>query len=456
MKKAVLSCALFIFSGIGVLCVAQTPDTLWTRTYGGPGNDYVYDLKQTSDGGYILAGSGVFGTGGPNVYLIKTNADGDTIWTRFFDAYDSDHASSVQQTDDDGYIVACNGFTNLIKLDEFGDSLWSHDYGIVVNSVWPTDDGGYIIGGGVVDGPWIIKTDSLGNVIWSHFFNNNYFSHIMHVQQTFDGGYMATGTAYSDSNWSDFYIIKMDGSGDTLWTRSYGTNGAEEAHCAQQTFDGGYILSGLFYWTVRTDEAGDTLWCRNYGYDGTGCAYSLQETRDGGYIIGGRTNRPFMEAQFYMVKTDLDGNIEWEFDYGAAGWDIGHNVCQTDDWGYIMAGWTDSYGTGGMDIMLVRLGYPTEVEDLLVPAPEYISLSSNYPNPFNASTTIEFSLDRSRFVMLAVYDLLGRKIQTLINGYVQAGLYSINFDASSISSGVYFYRLQTRDMVETKRMLLLK
>ncbi len=436
--------------------LAQVPDTLWTRTFGGPGNDYVYDLKQTSDGGYILAGSGVFGTGGPNVYLVKTDANGDTIWTRFFDANDSDHASSVQQTDDDGYIVACNGFTNLIRLDESGDSLWSHDYGIVSRSVCQTNDGGYIIGGGVVDGPWIIKTDSLGNVVWSHFYNNNFFSHIMHVQQTFDGGYMAAGTAYSDSNWSDCYIIKMGGSGDTLWTRSYGTTGAEEVHCAQQTFDGGYILSGLFFWTVRTDAEGDTIWCRNYGNGGNGCAYSLQETRDGGYIIGGRISRPFMEVQFYMVKTDMDGNVEWEFEYGADGYDIGHNVRQTDDWNYIMAGWSDSYGIGGMDILLIRLGYPTEVEDLLVPAPEHISLSGNYPNPFNSSTIIRYKLPVAGKVRISIYDLLGRKIETLIDEYRQAGYYQAVWNASEYSSGIYYYKIETGDVTETKRMVLLK
>ncbi|UCC78986.1 MAG: T9SS type A sorting domain-containing protein [Candidatus Zixiibacteriota bacterium] len=456
MRIVFLFCMLLMLIGAHTQGIAQTPDTLWTKTFGGPGNDYVYDMKQTSDGGYILAGSGVFGAGGPNVYLVKTDADGDTIWTRFFDANDSDHASSVQQTDDDGYIVACNGFTNLIRLNEFGDSLWSHDYGIVAHSVFQTDDGGYIIGGGVVEGPWIIKTDSYGNVIWSHFYNNNFFNHVIYVQQTLDGGYMAAGTAYSDSGWSDCYIIKMDGSGDTLWTRSYGSTGPEEAHCAQQTFDGGYILSGLFFWTVKTDAAGDTVWCRNYGYDGTGCAYSLQETHDGGYIIGGRTNRPFMEAQFYMVKTDMDGNVEWEFEYGADGYDIGHNVRQTDDWSYIMAGWTDSYGIGGMDILLIRLGYPAAVEDLLAPVTEYISLSGNYPNPFNSSTTVEFSLDKPQFVTLTIYDLTGRKIRALLHEEKPSGTHRIFFDGSGLSSGVYFYRLQAGDAVETKRMVLIK
>ncbi|UCE65801.1 MAG: T9SS type A sorting domain-containing protein [Candidatus Zixiibacteriota bacterium] len=457
MKIIILFCTLFMLIGAYSLSFAQTPDTLWTRTFGGPGNDYVYDLKQTSDGGYILAGSGTFGTGGWNIYLVKTDAGGDTIWTRFFDADDSDWASSVRQTDDDGYIVACHGFTNLIKLNEYGDSLWSHDYGIVANSVWLTDDGGYIIGGGVIQDPCIIKTDSLGNVIWNHVYNSDYFGRINYIQQTFDGEYMAVGTANSVQNWSDYYIMKIDDSGDTLWTRSYGSTGPEEAYCAQQTSDGGYILSGLFFWTVKTDARGDTVWSRYYGYGGTGCAFSIQETRDGGYIIGGRVNRPFTEdAQFYLVKTDPDGNVDWDFEYGGTGWDLGHNVCQTDDGGYAIAGWSDSCGIGGMDILLIRLGYPTEVKETFAPVPEYTSLSGNYPNPFNSSTTIEFTLDRPQIVALTVYDLLGREIRTLLNEKKSAGKHRIPFDASPLSSGVYFYMLQAGDKIETKRMLLLR
>jgi hypothetical protein len=157
-----------------------------------------------------------------------------------------------------------------------------------------------------------------------------------------------------------------------------------------------------------------------------------------------------------MVKTDPDGNIEWEFDYGAAGYDIGHDVCQTEDGGYAMAGWTDSAGIGGMDILLIRLGYPSEVEELFTSIPQQISLSGNFPNPFNSSTTMEFSLDKPGSVTLTVYDILGREIKTLFNADKTAGKHRILFDASSLPSGVYFYRLRAGDAVETKRMVLLK
>lgn len=457
MKTTIISYVLFIVLGLYSYCPAQIPDTLWTKTYGGTDNDYAYDLKQTSDGGYILAGSGTFGAGWWDIYLIKTDANGDTVWTQTFDAVGPDWASSVQQTADDGYIITCDGFTDLIRLNESGDSLWSHDYGIIANSVWQTEDGGYIIGGGDLDGPCIIKTDSSGNVIWNRVYNNNYFGGANYVQQTSDGGYMAAGIAYSEQTWFDYYIIKTDSSGDTMWTRSYGSSGPEELYCAQQSSDGGYIVSGLYFWTVKTDSAGDTLWCRYYGYGEIGCAFSIQETRDGGYIIGGYIDPPLMEeAQFYLVKTDPNGNPIWETEFGGDGWDLGHGVRQTDDGGYIMTGWTNSYGVGGMDIWLIRLGYPTEVEEMLAPAPDYISLLGNYPNPFNSSTTIEFSLAKPQYISLKVYDILGREIKTLLNEARSAGKHRISFDASPLSSGVYFCRLQAGDMVETKRMLLLK
>ncbi|UCC79674.1 MAG: T9SS type A sorting domain-containing protein [Candidatus Zixiibacteriota bacterium] len=457
MKNAIIFCALFILLGTVSFCVAQAPDILWTRTYGGTDNDYAYDLKQTSDGGYILAGSGTFGAGWWDIYLIKTDANGDTIWTQTFEAVGPDWVSSIQQTDDDGYIITCDGFADLIKLNEFGDSVWSQDYGIIANSVWQTDDGGYIVGGGAVEGTCLIKTDSLGNVIWNRVYGDENFGAAIYVQQTYDGGYMAVGTAYSEQNWFDYYLIKTNSSGDTLWTRTYGSNGPEEAYSAQQTADGGYIITGLFFWTVKTDPAGDTVWCRYYGYGEMGCAFSIQETHDVGYIIGGYIDPPGIEeAQFYLVKTDPFGNEMWESQYGGDGWDFGYKVRQTDDGGYIMTGWTNSFGIGGMDIWLLRLGYPVGFEEMMAPVPDYMSLLGNYPNPFNSSTTIEFIQDKPQFITLTIYDLLGREIKTLLNERKPAGKHKIPFDASPLSSGVYFYRLQAGDAVETKRMVLLK
>lgn len=304
-----------------------------------------------------------FGTGWWNIYLVKTDPDGDTIWTRFFSADGPDIAYNIRQTNDGGYAVACEGFTNLIKIDEFGDSVWTSDYGITAHSVWPTADGGYIVGGSIgIEGFWhasLVKTDALGDSVWHRNYVLGDVSSIMSLQQTTDGGYIAAGPVYSgEDNW-EYFLLKIDPSGDVAWTQLYGrTYNPDEAYSVLQTEDGGYIVTGLWFWTLKTDPSGDSLWAQYYGFGEIGCAYSIQQTNDGGYIMGGYVDPLEGQdgAQFYLVKTDPLGSIIWERAYGTElGWDLGRSIRQTDDGGYIMTGWTDSFGEGGMDIWLLRL-----------------------------------------------------------------------------------------------------
>jgi len=365
MKKSLMFLLLLvIFLLIPNGAEAQIPDTLWSRTYGGDDHDYAYDLKQTSDGGYIMAGvTSSFGTGWWNIYVVKTDAIGDTTWTSFFSAEGPDIAYCVEQTDDNGYILACEGFANLIKFDEFGDSVWTRDYGMFARAVQQTTDGGYIIGGSSniesYEHACIIKTDALGNCIWQRNYIIGDVDPITKLRQTSDGGYIAAGPVYTEEGWWDYFLIKTDASGDTVWTRTYGSSMyPEEAYALQQTSDGGFIISGLYFWTVKTDAAGDTLWTRYYGYGEIGQATSIQQTTDGGYIIGG-TIDPIGggdDAQYYLVKTDSLGITDWEQTYGTEyGWDLGSSVQQTNDGGYVITGWSDSFGAGGMDIWLIRL-----------------------------------------------------------------------------------------------------
>ena len=343
---------------------AQTPDTIWTKTFGGSDHDYAYDVRQTSDGGYIMAGmTASYGTGWWNIYLVKTDPDGDTIWTRFFSADGPDIAYSIQQTDDDGYIVACEGFTNLLKTDESGDSLWTRDYGMLPQSAQQTSDGGYIVGGSFIaeasSHASIVKTDATGDSIWHRYYVIGDVSNIVSIQQTTDGCYFAAGHTHSMEGCWDYFLMKVDPSGEIIWSQIYGRDlEADEAYAAMQTADGGYIITGLYFWTLKTDASGDTLWTRHYGSGEMGCSYSIEQTNDGGYIMGGYVD-PFEgedEAQFYLVKTDPLGSVVWERTYGTEnGWDFGRCIRQTNDGGYVVTGWTDSFGEGGMDIWLLRL-----------------------------------------------------------------------------------------------------
>jgi hypothetical protein len=363
--KRMLWVALTFFLYWGSV-LAQDLDTSWTRTYGGDDYDYGCDIIQTSDGGYIIAGSTAsFGTGWWNIYLVKTDFAGDTLWTRYYDAEGPDWASSIQETVDGGYIIACDGFADLMKTDEHGDSVWTRNYGITANDVQRTSDGGYIVcGAAPVEGynhSCLIKTNAAGDTTWYRYYimgSLEDVSMLTDVQQTVDGNYIAAGLIYSNASWWDYIMIKADSLGDTLWTRIYGTvSYPEEAYAMQQTGDGGYIITGLYFWTVKTDAYGDTIWTYYYGAGEIGCAYSIQQTNDDGYIICGPVDPLGVDdSQLYLVKIDSAGYIRDERYYGTDnGWDYGQNARQTRDGGFIVTGWTDSFGAGCHDIWLLKI-----------------------------------------------------------------------------------------------------
>ena len=207
---------------------------LWSKTYGGTDNDEAYSVKQTTDGGYIVAGyTESYGAGEEDMWLIKTDADGNKLWDQTFGGNYYDSANSVQQTNDNGYIVA--GYTYfygahnhdawLIKTDTDGNMLWDQTYGGTglsdkAESVQQTTDGGYIIAGFTdsygTDTAWLIKTDADGNMLWDRTYGGGGFSddYAESVQQTTDGGYIVAGYAGSNPGERDVWLIKTDADGN--------------------------------------------------------------------------------------------------------------------------------------------------------------------------------------------------------------------------------------------------
>ena len=273
-----------------------------------------------------------FGPGGSNVYLIKTNSNGDLLWNKTFGGSDV-VGLTVQQTMEGGYIVAGstripgppNENAYLLKTDANGDSLWTKVYGgsdeLYAMCCYQTTDSGYIIGGTRTDSSstdpdsWLLKTDALGNIVWSKTYGDAYPDHCLWVQQTLDGGYIMTGWTYSFSaGGCDVYLTKTDANGDLLWTKTFGGNENDAGVCVKQTTDGGYIISGFFglfigyrSYLIKTDANGDSLWTRVIGTDDD-YAYSVQETADGGYIITGSTANFGSNSNIIFVKTDANGN----------------------------------------------------------------------------------------------------------------------------------------------------
>ena len=289
-------------------------DVEWNKTFGGSELDDVMSVQQTSDGGYILTGEHVVGFFDMDIPLIKMDTNGEVEWNRTYGGSSFERAWSVQQTSDGGYIIAGStisfgaGSTDywLIKTDAFGEMEWNRTYGGAdadeAFSVQQTSDGGYFIVGdadsyktGIFDGEiWVIKTDEYGEVEWSRISGWPDWDFAHSGQQTSDGGYIIAGTRFSSYQTRyDFWLIKLDSNGTLMWDEVYARLGANEdvSESVKQTMDGGYIVAGGLgdFWLVKTDEYGGVEWNKTFGGDHRETAYSVQQTSDGGYIVAGKT-----------------------------------------------------------------------------------------------------------------------------------------------------------------------
>lgn len=366
---------ILLLSTFGVLSV--NAQITFQKTYGGTGNEEGHSVQQTSDGGYIFTGfTTSFGAGNFDYYLIKTNEYGDTMWTKSYGGANWDYGFSVKQTSDSGYIIAghSDNFSSglytahIIKTNSTGDTLWTKTFGgsnpngASSYSVQQTTDGGYIITGDTPLGAGdvsLIKMDSTGNRLWTKAYGGaNSYDIAYSVQQTTDEGYILSGFTNSfGAGYYDVYLIKTDSIGDTLWTKTYGSSGAEIGWCVQQTADGGYIISGSdslgHAYIIKTTSSGDTLWTKDY--DSGKVVKSINQTSDGGFIFAGTASGFGLgNKDLYLLKTDVNGNVSWTTSFGGAGYDEGFSVQQTLDGGYIVGGYTTTFGAGGSDFWLIK------------------------------------------------------------------------------------------------------
>lgn len=409
---------------------------LWERFYGGTDWDFGHSVLITEDGGYLIAGRTMsFGAGGEDLYLVKTDSYGDTVWTRTYGGSNSDGACCVQHTTDGGYIIAGRtisfgaGYVDLwlVKTDSLGDTLWTRTFGTALEEwgyyVQQTFDGGYIVVGyqmfSAGEGDvWLIKTDSQGMLEWDEHFGGANYDEARAVQQTPDGGYVLVGTDdYNTSN-AALYLVKTDSLGVELWSKHYGGPLMDYGLGISLTSDGGFIITGKKNisciageaYIIRADSLGDSLWTRTFGDSADDYAHCARQTDDGGYIVcGARTNRETYYSNGYLIKLDGSGDSLWTRAYGATNYANFFSVHETPDSGFICVG--SIYINDDYNIYAVRSNregnvairepasrtYPVSTQRLLV-----------LPNPFVSEAVALGCEDES----ILVYDITGRLLDS--------------------------------------------
>ena len=483
MKHFPLSALAIIILSV---CASAQPDTLWTKLYKDGYQAYGNSVKQTEDEGYIFTGSTThYGNLYSDLYLVKTDANGELIWSKSYGGNFDDLGEEVQQTVDGGYIIVgvtlsfgfYEGEIYLIKTDANGDSLWTKTIGTLDEdwgaSLIQDQDGGYVITGKTSPNPTtnypiLIKTDENGEVEWYRIYDfiEGKGSSVIQNQE---GNYVIAGISYNViPGYSAVFIMNTDTNGDTIWTNSFGGSNYDHANDIQQTSDGGYILAGGSesfgpgnddVLIMKANSEGDSLWSKFYGGLEDDKAYSLDITLDGGCITAGKT-RSFgaMIRDYYIVRTDSIGDSLWTLRLGGYLSDIAESIQQTSDGGYIVCGSSYSFGSHDYsEVWLIKLDSSANVvwEHNLNP-PDEFELYPPFPNPFNGNTAISFQLPADSFVKLSVFDIAGREVSKLEENKLSSGIHRYVWNAEGFASGIYFVKLEAGEFRQTQKIVLLK
>ena len=475
-------CISILNSQFSILnCFAQ-PNT-WVAVYGGYNYDRGKGICQTYDKGYIVCGpTSSYGMGNTDFYLLKINSDGKYLWQNTFGGINIENAFSVQQTSDSGFVIC--GYTN---------SLGS---------------GGY--------DAYLVKTDSMGNFQWQKSYGGSDWDFAYWAEQTTDGGYILAGETFSYGNNTQAYLVKIKSNGDTLWTKKFGGTNADVCYEVHQTTDGGFVLAGYTtvitgdkdFYLIKTDSDGNKEWEKAYGTSTDDDCNSVALCADGGFLLGGYATIG-TERKNYLMKTNDSGNItsskidtplignreiffireNKEGDYYMVGWtdntglgareiffakwntgfwqlaggslggqddDEGYQILQSSDSGYVMVGYTGSFGQGTDNIIIFKTDknmlYNNTVNTYV--SVNEISDEDNseimvYPNPSSGKFRISgFRIQDSK---IKIYNLMGSTIFESKN-------ISQNSEINIASSpeGIYLVEIIFKEGVARKKIILSK
>ena len=464
----------------------------WSRVYGGTGSDQALQLVQTHDGGFVLAGKSTsFGAGDFDAILVRTDANGNLLWIKSYGGSTEERLLNLRETADHGFILAGStysfGMGNydmlFIRTDSNGDTLWTKIFGgnnfDQGTDAEQTADGGFIFSGRVT-GPGsalpdicLVKTNSAGDTLWTSIFGSTGWDEGMKVKQTYDGGYIVTGasTGFGGTGY-DVYLNKTDGAGHLAWSKRYYGNHNDATYDVLQLPDSGFIITGVtesFGSNHLRKRHADTLVSKNTQ------PFPIQ-------TLGSE------HSNVLVIRTRANGDTLWTRTYGGQKMDEAFAIIQNPNHGFMIAAYSESYGSDSVDFLLVHfdsLGFSpcsvtpagpsvttpptteknrflqitsglfvtTVTDTLSIPAATqhdacstFVSITepavakeeiSIFPNPAYQQLTVSFELVQAiRQEVMSVYDATSREVyQSRVTSSEKI------IDVSQWESGVYILQI---------------
>jgi hypothetical protein len=462
-----------LFSVLVLISITQSlwaqPKMLWEKTFGSY-NLYNFGISQmTSDNGIVYKGFKTSGLYTENPWIWKYDSDGNYQWDKIYGEEYKGEAKSIKQTPDGGYILAgrvqisdYNYNLWVLKLDANGDSIWSRKYSdahsTTGSDIVANPDGTCIIVGQSEmpdyfnNNLMILKINALGDTLWTKKYKNSLSYSCSSLIRCSQGGYAAISVI--DSTYEAalyFQIIRFDENGDTIWTKKPPLNSMFTS--ISETSDLGFIVTGGEYngsgydlLLLKTNSKGEKEWSKSFEGSGDG----VKQTNDGGFIISGYKLVPASGDNYdaWLIKTDKLGNKIWSETFG--GTENNERALQvfvTSDNGYYVTGnvkhlfWVARFETDTLK------GESTDVTNLNTST---LILNQNYPNPFSSTTSIEYELPNCSKVIISVFNMLGEDIIHLADQTLPAGKHVVLWNGedrqgNKVTPGTYFYQMITED-----------
>ncbi len=519
--KLVFYFLLLLISNIGFSQIL-IPDVQWQKLYGGSNWDYINTMLQTTDSGFILACSTASNNGDIknnngqiDIWIIKTDKTGTIEWQKTIGGTKTDRVVRITEGINDEYILTGLTYSTdanlnpnhrkggnawIVKLDNIGNIKWQkvlggskYDYG---NDIIATPDNGYLMVGGSNsrDGDlphnagdydvWIVKMDAEGTILWNKTYGGSKFEAAYSVTNCIDGGYIVSCGTYSNDGQvignhgdEDIWLLKIDNSGNLKWQKTYGGTKNEKPGSIQQTADKGFILCGQTFsadgditlnngegdfWVLKLNEKGAIEWQKSYGGTNFDLARTVQIVNDTNYIVAGITNSNNGDVKTnngntdcWVIKLNSVGNLLWQKTIGGSGMDTANYIMNTLDGGYAISGSTtsDSGGYfsnhGGTDCWLIKLA--SDKLPLNEIMAEVVTNENIKVFPNYTSGLVNINLPKGlENIQFILLDIKGRRIHFRTESSVPN--YKIYFE-NNTAPGIYQLNIYYNKLLSTYKII---